>query len=200
MSFFEGFVLGFGMIVFIGPVLMQLLTVSIQFGILPGVSLAFGIFLSDICCILICVLAKNSIQTSFPYITYLAVIGAFFLFFLGFRMFFTRLDFSEPKSNPAKKNLFSAFAKGFLVNFVNPFVFFVWLGVVVYVDNTFVDSIDKLYYYIGAVLAILFTDVSKVFLSKQIGQLLHNKRKIFLFRICGILLIGFGIRLLISTF
>jgi threonine/homoserine/homoserine lactone efflux protein len=97
---------------------------------------------------------------------------------------------------PALHHL-SCFVKGFLVNFVNPFVFFVWIGVVTYEKGLEASGCNALYYFFGVLLGILSTDLLKVFTARQIKNLLSPLVLHNLYRGSGIILIGFGIRMLL---
>jgi threonine/homoserine/homoserine lactone efflux protein len=54
MLFFEGYIVGLGMIVFIGPVFFLLLSISLHQGTKAGVATAFGIVISDLICVCLC--------------------------------------------------------------------------------------------------------------------------------------------------
>jgi threonine/homoserine/homoserine lactone efflux protein len=200
MPFLDGFILGLGMIVFIGPVLIQLITVSLQYGVKSGLSLAFGIFISDIACILICIYGNNQFSIAEDTQKSLSIAGAFLLFFLGAKTFITKQKLNTKNHDQSLKNYFKSFAKGFLVNFVNPFVFLVWIGVIVYAKSKYITPDKKIIYLSGVLLAILSMDVTKVFLAKRIGQILRSNSQIWIQRICGLILIGFSLRLLMISF
>ncbi len=54
MPFVEGYILGLGMVVFIGPVFFLLLSISLQQGAWAGVLTAIGIVVSDLICVSLC--------------------------------------------------------------------------------------------------------------------------------------------------
>ncbi|MBQ0739865.1 LysE family transporter, partial [Aquimarina celericrescens] len=92
------------------------------------------------------------------------------------------------------------FLKGFSVNFFNPFVFMVWIGVYNYGQYTYPED-GVLLIFISAVLAgILTTDLLKVFLSKMVKRFISTQRLSLLFKITGGVLILFSIRLLYFVF
>ena len=61
MSILEGYVIGLGMVIFIGPVFFLLLNSSLQSGVKAGVAVALGIIVSDIICVALCYYGLSSI-------------------------------------------------------------------------------------------------------------------------------------------
>ena len=88
------------------------------------------------------------------------------------------------------------FSKGFVVNFVNPFVFLIWIGVIDYSVNSYGKGIESSLYLIGALLGILFTDIAKVFLADKLKVIMNPKKLYWIYKIAGLALVGFSIRLL----
>ncbi|MBQ0740572.1 LysE family transporter, partial [Aquimarina celericrescens] len=60
MYLLEGYAIGLGMIIFIGPVFFLLLHSSIQYGSKAGVAVALGIIFSDIVCVMLCYFGLSS--------------------------------------------------------------------------------------------------------------------------------------------
>lgn len=199
MPFFHGFLLGLGMIVFIGPVFIQLVSISIRYGIKPGLYVAIGIFCSDVICVLLCRFAGSFVQISGTLQMILSLLGAILLLFLGLKTLIGQEQkFTEQEDNNLGRH-FGFFVKGYIVNFVNPFVFLVWIGVTVFSKTEYGSIYDETFYLSGVLIAILFLDVSKVFLAKQISKLLKSDSHILIHRISGIALIAFSIRLFINV-
>lgn len=197
MEFLEGYILGLGMIVFIGPVFFLLLSVSFQLGTLSGIFVALGIIVSDVICVSLCYLGVTSFLYKSDTKFWIALIGGMLLILLGLQYLLNPGNsLAEKRDLPALHHL-SCFAKGFLVNFVNPFVFFVWIGVVTYEKNLEASGYNALYYFSGVLLAILSTDLLKVFTARQIRSYLKPKILTNLYRVSGFVLIGFGIRMLL---
>ncbi len=197
MEFLEGYILGLGMIVFIGPVFFLLLSISLQLGMRAGVLTALGIVVSDIICVSLCYFGVTSFLYKTDTKIWIVLLGGAFLILLGVKYLFHPGNFLEEKKDLPSLHHISCFVKGFLVNFVNPFVFFVWIGVVTYEKGLEASGCNALSYFSGVLLGILSTDLIKVFTARQIKNflsplVLHN-----LYRGSGIILIGFGIRMLL---
>lgn len=195
MSFLEGFIIGLGMIIFIGPVFFLLLNSSFQFGSRAGTAVALGIICSDIVCVLLCYYGISAFVVVEQNQFWIGCIGSAIIFGLG-------INYLLKKAAPPmdvkvySKRLYSFFLKGFSINFFNPFVFVIWIGVYNYGQYKYSEK-GSLLIFIGAVLVgILTTDLLKVFLSKKVKKFISSKRLSVLFKVTGILLIGFSVRLL----
>ncbi|WP_281988206.1 LysE family translocator [Aquimarina aggregata] len=195
MSFIDGFIIGLGMIIFIGPVFFLLLNSSLQFGTKAGTAVALGIIVSDILCVLLCYVGLSSFLTAKGNQFWIGVFGSIIIFGLGINYLLKKAVLSnEPIVNA--KNIGKFFLKGFSVNFFNPFVFIIWIGVYNYGEHKYVENSSLFFFLLAVLLGILTTDLVKVFLSKKLKKILSVKRLTLFFRITGILLIVFSIRLL----
>ncbi|AXT58925.1 lysine transporter LysE [Aquimarina sp. AD10] len=195
MSFIDGFIIGLGMIIFIGPVFFLLLNSSLQFGTKAGTAVALGIIVSDILCVLLCYVGLSSFLTAKGNQFWIGVLGSIIIFGLGINYLLKKAVLSnEPIVNA--KNIGKFFLKGFSVNFFNPFVFIIWIGVYNYGEHKYVENSSLFFFLLAVLLGILTTDLVKVFLSKKLKKILSVKRLTLFFRITGILLIVFSIRLL----
>jgi threonine/homoserine/homoserine lactone efflux protein len=200
LIFFEGFLLGLGMIIFIGPVLFQLLSVTLRNGLLPGLSLAFGIFCSDILAVIICFFGSSNFIQSNSVKQVLVLLGSSILIYLGMKSFRSpKYEMSAIAQTDSSQFMIS-FIKGFLVNFVNPFVFLVWLGVIVYVKSRYQLKEHFALFLSGTLLAILVSDTTKVFLARRLGDLLNGPSRVWIQKCFGLILIAFGLRIFLLIF
>jgi threonine/homoserine/homoserine lactone efflux protein len=90
--------------------------------------------------------------------------------------------------------------KGFLLNTINPFTFFFWIGIsgLVFSNDSPSES-DALYFYGGLIGTLVVTDTVKVALAKLIRRWLKPHNILWLRRISGIAFIVFGVGLLIRV-
>ncbi|KZS41629.1 lysine transporter LysE [Aquimarina aggregata] len=195
MSFIDGFIIGLGMIIFIGPVFFLLLNSSLQFGTKAGTAVALGIIVSDILCVLLCYVGLSSFLTAKGNQFWIGVFGSIIIFGLGINYLLKKAVLNNEPIVDAK-NIGKFFLKGFSVNFFNPFVFIIWIGVYNYGEHKYVENSSLFFFLLAVLLGILTTDLVKVFLSKKLKKILSVKRLTLFFRITGILLIVFSIRLL----
>ncbi|MDE0771010.1 MAG: LysE family transporter [Salibacteraceae bacterium] len=194
--FLEGYLIGLAMIVFIGPVFFTLLQSALRFGKLSGTMVAFGIIASDVVCILIYFFGLNSVELPSSFNYTIAAIGALFLIAMGMKYLLQKPPNSEVVF-ASKLNLVSSFTKGFLVNFVNPFVFVVWAGIVVFAKESYPTPTEVQLHLIGVLAGIITTDLLKVLLADKIKPFLKPKILEKTTKFFGIVMIGFALRLIL---
>ncbi|MBW1297300.1 LysE family translocator [Aquimarina litoralis] len=195
MSFIEGFFIGLGMIIFVGPVFFLLLNSSLQYGIRAGVSVALGIIVSDIACVVLCYYGLSKFMIVYQNQFWIGIIGSGILLVLGLNYLFKKpLIIEDITIN--KKEWSTFFIKGFSVNFFNPFVFVVWIGVYKYGTQKYTEPLTLSIFLIAVIIGILTTDLLKVFLSDKLKKFITIHRLKVFFRITGILLLAFSMRLL----
>lgn len=193
MDFINGYLIGLGTIIFIGPVFFLLLSTTFEFGVKSGLLIALGIIVSDIVYAVVCYFGFINVLKISNNNVWLAVIGSVILILLGINYVFKKSENGEPIVYK-QKNYLSLFVKGFLVNFVNPFVLLVWIGFVNYSMKFTNGGI----FIVGILFGILTTDVLKVFASKRIKQFLSPTKLKMVYRIIGVVLILFGLRMIFS--
>ncbi|GAA0730002.1 LysE family transporter [Aquimarina litoralis] len=195
MSLIEGFLIGLGMVIFVGPVFFLLLNSSLQYGMKAGISVALGIIVSDIVCVILCYYGVSKFMTASHNQFWIGAIGSCILFGLGINYLLKKPHISNDLTIDSKK-WSTFFIRGFSVNFFNPFVFVVWIGVFKYGYQKYPEKLE-LYMFLSAVLiGILTTDLLKVFLSDKLKKFISAHRLKVFFRITGVVLLIFSFRLL----
>ncbi|GAA3512273.1 LysE family transporter [Aquimarina addita] len=195
MYVLEGFVIGLGTIIFIGPVFFLLLNISLQKGVKAGLIVALGIISSDIVCVLLCYFGVSQLFVTAAYQFWLGIVGSIILFGLGISYVLKKPVFVNTRQIKSKA-LYSFFIKGFSVNFFNPFVFIVWVGIYKYGQLKYTNEVSMLWFLVTVLLGILVTDILKVFLSEKLRKFITSKRLKIFFRITGVILILCSIRVL----
>lgn len=194
MSLIEGYIIGLGMIIFVGPVFFLLLNSSLQFGRKAGVAVALGIIFSDVICVFLCYYGISTFFVSENHQFWIGLLGSLILLTLGIGYLLKKAP-STFTNLPIPKRVFTFFVKGFSVNFFNPFVFAVWIGLFQYGKSKYTDI--QLWTFITSILlGILTIDLLKVFLAEKVKTFISPKRLTLLFKITGVVLILFAIRLL----
>ena len=202
----QGILMGLALAMMVGPILFALVQTSLDRGILSGLIVGSGIWISDIIFIAL-------IFTGFAYIEnvirlpdfefYGGVIGGVILFAIGIGMVLSNeVDRTMmPRSRKQKtKEGINLWLKGFLVNTVNPFTVFFWMGIVSsglgYEEFTF-EKVGL--FFVGLMGTIVITDALKVILAGQIRRRLTDATILRLRKISGLVLIVFGIALIIRV-
>lgn len=199
MALLEGYGIGLAMVIFIGPVFFLLLNSTLQHGSSAGLAVAFGIIFSDIVCVWLCYFGLSKFITATTNQFWIGVLGGLILLGLGIAYSIKKVRSLEETLGDTtlnSKKTSSFFIKGFSVNFFNPFVFVVWIGVFRYGSASYTNSISLLTFLIAVLLGILTTDVLKVLVAKRIRSHISAKKLGYSYKITGIILILFSVRLL----
>ena len=200
MAFLKGYLFGLSLVIFVGPVFFTLLKSALNYGTWAGLATAGGIILSDIACVILCYTSSIAFFQSTDTQFWIALASALILMSLGIRYIF------KPKLDTGEELTFSSFqyvsffAKGFLVNFVNPFVFLVWLGIITFAKAEYANAY-QLGVFLAAVLSgILTTDVLKVLFAQKLKPFIEPHQLTKIYKIIGIVLLVFASRLLWFAF
>lgn len=203
---FEGIKMGLILTFLIGPLFFLLIQTGVEQGYRAGIVLAFGIWVSDFLYIFaiyhgITFFAALVKTPNFSF--WLGLIGSILLTGFGIGSLISAPKASEePKGKIyGRSDSYPAlFFKGFLVNSINPFTIFFWMGLMstVAIKDNFTVSDAEVFF--GAILGTLIvTDASKVGLAKWIRHHMRPKHFLWLRRITGIALIVFGVGLLVRV-
>jgi len=196
----QGILMGLALAILVGPILFALVQTSLDRGVASGLIVGSGIWISDVIFIFL-------IFTGFAYIEnvmqlpnfefYGGVIGAVILFAIGIGMILSnRLDRRMiPRNRKQKaKSGINLWLKGFLINTINPFTVFFWMGVVSnglgYEEFTF-EKVGM--FFIGLMATIIITDALKVFLAGRVRKFLNDRTILRMRKISGVALVIFGI-------
>lgn len=191
--------LGFGLILSLttGPVFFALLQTSVDRGFTAGLFMAMGISISDISFVVISYLGFSKLISLPKYELLFSLVGGIILLLLGIYTFFKRKSSSSRQFVKNPKNIVRALAKGFIMNTFSPFVLIYWLGVMGFatVDLGFADFELRLFF-ATILITVLSADVTKAWLANKLRALVRPRVINTVNIITGVVLVGFGARLL----
>lgn len=176
-----------------GPSFFTLVNSGIKGGKAEGMRVALGIFLSELIMALICFFGLSQFFILPEFQIIFSLFAATAISYLGFRGFYKKYQqFIRSIENPAAKS--KSFLKGFILNLINPFVLFLWIGLLAIV-SVYYDKTDP--HYESSILinliSILFTlflmDLGKVFLSDFLGRKLSRRVYYYINKYFGLILI-----------
>lgn len=205
MTYFaDGVKVGLILSLMTGPLFLALIQTGLERGFRAGTMVGAGIWSSDILFItgVYFGLAYVSSFVSGQLFTLsLGIIGGVLLMAFGAGSLLIRRDISlgDPVAVSGAGWL-NLWLKGFLINTINPFTFFFWIGIagVVVVDGG-LQQHEAFSYFAGIMTTIVSTDILKVALAKRIRRMLQPKHLRWMRRIAGLGLILFGIALLVRV-
>ena len=200
MAIVEGFLIGLGMVIFIGPVFFTLIKSALSYGFWAGMMVALGIFFSDVVCVPLCSFGAIPFFKNPSNQYWLAIGGSVILLGIGLK-YLMKPDTNVDTDLKLKAGHYTAyFAKGFLVNFVNPFVFLVWVSIIGLAQVTYGAGKELWLFLIAALTGILLTDSLKVVFAQKIKRLIQPKFLVRAYQVIGVVMLGFGFRLLWFAF
>lgn len=196
MHLLEGLGWGLATAVLLGPVFFTLLRASLERGFRGGALVAMGIISSDLAALLICSSGARALFGGAVSQQALALVGGFLLFALGL-MYLLK----KPRTGPVgdvlrKRDALGLFTSGFLVNFVNPFVFAIWAGLVLHATNAYVEAHDRTGFFVAVLVGILASDLLKAWSAPRLARLLSVKVMRWMHRGIALLLLLSSVRLL----
>ena len=189
--FVEGLAWGILPVFFVGPVLFTLLDASLQGGFRAGARVALGIALSDVVAITLCAIGLGPVLTQPTGQLVLELLGGAIL--MGFGMALTmraaQVDGGQ-RGAPVPRPLLA----GFAVNFVNPFVFSYWIGVLSSIGPSRGWTPTVLVpMFGGMVTTILLTDLGKAAAASLLSRNLSGAALTWARRLSGLLLVCAGL-------
>lgn len=204
---FDGVKLGLILAILVGPIFFALIQAGVEEGARAGTMVGLGIWVSDILFILGSYFGVSWISrvAAGPHFAlYLGIGGSIILATFGL---LTLLTAPRTGNNPhwAKTAMrssayFNLWLKGFLINTINPFTFFFWIGVTTtMVMDGGLDGGEAFLFFGGILGAIITTDFTKVVLAKQIRNFLKPVHLLWLRRISGAALLVFSVVLLLRV-
>jgi threonine/homoserine/homoserine lactone efflux protein len=198
--FLQGMVLGLSLSFMVGPLLFAILDAGIHRGFGAGVAVAAGIWLSDALLAFAALHSLVAIQvfTASPiFRQWAGWAGAGILVAFGIAsLFFVSKPPDKAQTVPESgaTDYATAFMKGFLINMVNPFSLFFWIGITIgVVVPAQWDNYAIAQFFIGLFGVLMLCDVLKAYGARQLREQLHPHRIYALRRIIGLLLVIFGI-------
>jgi threonine/homoserine/homoserine lactone efflux protein len=206
-AIWEGIKIGLILCCLIGPIFFAIIQASVEEGARAGTMVGFGIWISDflfIAAVYLGLAYISQVASSEKFALYLGIGGSITLSIFGIGAIVTAPKVGDRPQwasyTPKKSSYLSHWLKGFLINTINPFTFFFWIGVAstVVVDGELNDR-EALLFFSGVLGTIIITDMAKVLLAKRIRRSLRPIHLLWLRRISGGALIVFGLVLLVRV-
>lgn len=200
-----GIPLGFFLSFMIGPVFFVLIETSITKGFRAAMSFDLGVVIADIFFIAVAYFSSYRLIQSIKDDPALFIFGGIIMFtyglitYLKLRKAHKNIDPDEEVVEMIKKDYFSLFIKGFLLNFINIGVLGFWLAIIIAFGPKLDMETSRMVIFFSAVLgAYLLTDIGKVLLAKQLRRKLTPTNIIKVKKVSSVLLVVFGLVLMLQ--
>ena len=196
MEIYTGILLGLGTLLFIGPVFFYLVKSTLENGLKAGISVALGIIIGDIIYVFMVVEGLSEFLNNPQHKKWLAIAGGLVLIFLGLKYIVkpTQKIQTEGKFLAGSYGIYAL--NGFLLNFINPFVIMVWIGFLAINQAKFQNESSVILSLVVTLAVIFVTDCLKVVFANKLKPFIKKERLKLVYRIFGIIMMLFGIRLL----
>jgi threonine/homoserine/homoserine lactone efflux protein len=202
-AFLVGCVLGFFLIISVGPVIFTIIKQSLNNGIKGGLSFVAGVWLSDIMLVVVSNMFSEMVNNLLEYKKLIGYAGSFFLIGMGAYYLFLkkvklRTDADGNEVRFRKRDAAKIFISGFLINTLNPVLLLTWflyaLGFSVKYDIN-----QRIVIFSTCILINIGADILKVLLAEKIRTKLTIHNISLINKVAGSILIAFGGFLLYET-
>ena len=204
-SFFEGLLLGLPFVIAVGPAMFAILQTSVDKGFYSGMQLAIGISLSDILLMSLCYFGLvQHLYKDETFQIVLGLSGAGLLVLYGIYTLRKKTVTNSPKQKEIKIRInwlgvFSEIGKGFVLNFMNPFLWILWFTIISSGTAGKTSKIEAVLFMLGVSLMIFSTDLLKSFFANRLTAFLSAKVLMIINKVAACILILCAVILFIRT-
>ena len=163
--------------------------------------MAFGISASDILFVYMILKGVTELLEEPRVRFWASIIGVGLLIIFGLFTFFKPPRIMPRHEQHSPKGTKRIFLTGFFFNLFNPSTIIFWLSIVSIVHiNLGYTGNEKVYFFTGILCTILSTDLLKSYLAQKLKHFLTIRAVSIINKTVGVILIGFGVRLLFGVF
>lgn len=209
---YEGILLGLTLSFMVGPLLFSILQAGLERGFRAGLAVAAGIWVGDVLYVLALHYALGLLTalTEWPHFKLIAGIAGGLLlvaFGVGYLVrpaakaggtaaenLLEKIEAAERKPGAGGLSYTDYWLRGFLINLINPFTVFFWIGIAtaVVVPNQW-GGRETAAFFGGMLGTLVLTDTLKAWAAKRIRQWLTPEHVRLVQRGIGLLLLLFGL-------
>lgn len=209
----EGALAGVILSVFVGPIFFTMLQLGVEHGFKAAFALALGQWMSDLLYIFLAFwgavwvedIIKNEAKQAI-FVWYSGTIGGVLLILFGAGLLLTKSVSTKasdkieiPAYNVSKVAYFAYSFQGFLINTVNPTPLLFWMSLMAFAINSNYIGGATAALYISVMFVVIITDCLKIYLAKTIRDKLKVHHFLYVRRLAGVVLGGFGLVLLLKV-
>jgi threonine/homoserine/homoserine lactone efflux protein len=200
-ALFSGLALGMALALSLGPSFFALIQTSTKRGLKPALGLAFGIFLSDLFCVLLAYLGIAQFFDDPQNKIYVGLVGGTVLVMFGFFSVFQKKEVEKKDMVVKEASIPLYVLKGFLLNLLNPVVIGLWMACVVSVNsNKDYSALHVILFFVASLLTVFLTDALKAYSAQKISKFLSAKVLRIVSVIAGVILMISGVVMVYRVF
>ena len=198
-----GCILGFFLVISVGPVIFTIIKQSLNNGIKGGFSFVAGVWVSDIILVVVSNFFTVLVGDILEYKKQIGYAGSSFLIGMGIYYLFLkkvklRTDAEGKEVRFRKRDAAKIFLSGFLINTLNPVLLLTWFLYALGFSVKY-DIQQRVVIFATCLLINIGADVAKVLLAERLRSKLTVHTIAVINRIAGTILVAFGGFLLYQT-
>ena len=196
MEIITGILLGLSTLLFIGPVFFYLLKSSLEVGYKAGFAVALGIIIGDIIYVVLVLKELGGFLEKEENAKWMAFAGGLLLIGMGLKYLLNPSTKTKIIENMNANSSWVYLVNGFLINFVNPFVFGVWVLFLTICQSKFDNQTSVIVCMVTILVVIFSTDILKSLLANRLKRFIDPARLKVVYKTFGLIMIFFGGRLI----
>lgn len=202
-AFLVGCVLGFFLIISVGPVIFTIIKQSLNNGIKGGFSFVAGVWVSDVILVVVSNMFSVLVSDVLEYKKAIGYAGSLFLMGMGAYYLFLkkvslRTDAAGVEVRFRKRDAAKIFLSGFLINTLNPVLLLTWFLYALGFSVKY-DIKQRIVIFATCILINIGADILKVMLAEKLRTKLTIHNISVINKIAGTILMVFGGFLLYQT-
>jgi len=195
-SFFEGFLLGLGAAVPLGPINILIMNKALNHYKF-GVAIGFGAMSADILYLTMIFIGVMSYINNPFILNSLGILGSLFLLYLGIIIYQNRKKELEiNQNNVNSKSIFKLYLQGFILTLFNPYTVAFWLSIAGYAVH---KELDMLFTILGMLSAILLWITLMPYFIYKSKHKISQKVSFYINVFSFVILFGFAISLFVNV-
>ncbi len=195
-SFFEGFLLGLGAAVPLGPINILIMNKALNHYKF-GMAIGFGAMSADILYLTMIFIGVISFINNPFILNSLGILGSLFLLYLGIIIYQNRDKRLESNQNNINtKSIFKLYLQGFILTLFNPYTVAFWLSIAGYTVH---KELDMLFTILGMLSAILLWITLMPYFIHKSKHRISQKVSFYINVFSFVILFGFAISLFVNV-
>ena len=196
-SFLEGFLLGMGAAIPLGPINILLMNTALR-DYKGAVTIGFGALSADTVYLTMILLGIATFLNQPAILNILGILGSIFLLYLAYLIFKNRNNIlGVQKKSRSSKSLIRFYLQGFTLTFVNPYTVAFWLSIAGYTSHKDLDPIITIF---GMLCALFLWVMLMPYFVHRSKHRISQRVSYYLSLSSSIVLLGFGLSLIINMF